>query len=310
MQSYKVFGLHVLSEFALGLDETTSNEPPQAEERVVIRRGSGDIRMGFESGELIAKLGSGDAGYEVRRHEGKHVATFGRSARVTIDVDRGEIEAVGDAKALPSILPNAGLALYCVLKRKCMLHASAFCADGVAYAIAGGSGAGKTTMLGLVCAAGGSAFTDDTLRVECSERGVLSWGGLATLRMRPTAAQVAALLSSIEPRRSVDGRLELDVARHCTSPRALGAIWFPALTPGAARVELRRLSRSAGFAHAMDAIRVRGLLDRELMARQVTLLAELCRAVPTFEVRIPPGPPFPSAWGHELIALASRLEPN
>lgn len=199
--------------------------------------------------------------------------------RVDVDVDpAGSLEVVGDRivrTALPFGLDRLGHDL---------LHASAVQAGATTIAIAGAPGSGKSTLVALFCADGGSLISDDQLRVELGPDGVICHPGLGTIRLRPAVAHVAALMD--RPANATwDGRTAVSPGVHRSARPRLDALVLPAVVDGAPAIEplspaqaLMRLAASRADPR-----------DATGRTRRFHLHASLVERMPAFGVRLPRG---------------------
>lgn len=299
---YDLLGLNVRSELPLAAEQSADGV---YQEQLQVRLGLSSDPASFADGELVARLGNGADGYEVRRAAGLLLARFGESALLAIDPNRGLLRAAGSPDLLAYVVPNTGLALYLMARGSSVLHASAVEWRGRVHAVLGATKAGKTTLSALLCAAGATLVTDDTLRVALEEGGhVTCWGGTRRLRLRPSAAEVVTCLPVAPLSHSPDGRVVLDVPLPKVSPWRLQSLWFPRPGHDVLRPDLVPLTRSAALERLLEAARVRGLCEPALLAAQFRRFAALARSLPAFEARLPWGPPFQASWGQTLLGAA------
>jgi len=303
--NYELLGLGVRSELRLDAEESLT-PLSLGYDRCEVRLERETDARAFAGSELVARLGSGADGYEIRRSSGVLLAQFGDHTRLAIDVAAGVLHASGDPAALPYVIPNAGLSLYLVARKHLMLHASAVEHGGRAHALLGPSHSGKTTLAALLCAAGATLFSDDTLRVRVAPP-VVVWGGTRSLRLRPSAVELAHALPGAARGLSRDGREVLVVPAPKASELGLASLWFPRPAREVTRPELVPVVPSAALERLLACTRLRGLTDRALLAEQFRDLGELARSVPAFEARVPWGPPFDARWGEALLQSVDAM---
>ncbi len=281
---YAVHGLGVLSDLELPLERSSEDGDPA----VVIRRTRElPVPDAPAPGSSLGSLGAppqrvwwtldGDT-YRVRFGGLCELRLAPPWQLVEVDVDpRGPAEVIGDRivrTALPFGLERLGHDL---------LHASAVRVGSTTVAIAGAPGTGKSTLVALFCADGGSLISDDQLRVEIGPDGVRCHPGLATIRLRPAVAEVAALMG--RPASATwDGRAAVSPGLH-RGTRDLDALVLPAVADGAPAVE--RLSPAQAVMRlASSRADPRDAIGR---TRRFHLHATLLERMPAFGVRLPRG---------------------
>lgn len=302
---YSALGVTLTSELALPLP---MREPPNAADAVLVDRGLRWSELDWSQAAAVARIGDQNSGYEIRRATPSvYLARLAGGGALGVDSKLGQIALSNDSPALVHVAVNLGLAIYLVARGECVLHAAAFTWEGRAHALVGGSRAGKSTLAAIVCWAGALAISDDTLRVRSSlEKSAVCYGGTVSLRLRPSASELAGLAANGAARVSVDGRTVIDLPWSTRAQEPLASIWFAHSDPNLVEPALVRLSGSETFQRLIDGIRIRGLADRSLMERQLSALAILAQQVPAFEAHVPHGPPFEKWWGELLLSRLSR----
>lgn len=170
------------------------------------------------------------------------------------------------------------------------LHASAVAIGGRAVAFLAPKGSGKSTLAIALAAAGGRFVTDDTLPVRPGEAPTVS-EGIQRARLRHDSA-MHLLDRSRYARAGIDGKHLSRLAAHqiWTGDAPLAALYIlaPRAASGAAvRAERRLLPlRPAAMAVAGHA-KVGALLGREMGGAVLCRAAELVRALPVYELRLP-----------------------
>ena len=283
---YAVHGLEVLSDLELPLERSGAEADPG----VVIRRGRTlPVPDAPAAGASLGSLGMppqrvwwtlDGAAYRIRFGGLCEIRLAPPWQRIDVDVDpAGPAEVMGDRivrTALPFGLERLGHEL---------LHASAVQVDGTTIAIAGAPGTGKSTLVALLSADGGSLISDDQLRVELGPDGVRCHPGLATIRLRPAAAELAELMG--HPARAAwDGRTVVSPGlEHGTHD--LDALVLPAVVDGEPAPFVERLGPAQAMMHlAGSRADPRDAVGR---TRRFHLHAALLERIPAFGVRLPRG---------------------
>lgn len=250
------------------------------------------------AGEIFAELDVPGARYVARRgpfgvscdYAEWGRVLFGPDGSVTLSVRKGESET---ARAL---LSGSALALWLVAQSELVLHASTVAWDGCSVALVGGSAAGKTTLAAQCVIAGAQLVGDDVLRVGLD--GVVArWhAGARWLRLRVGSSSLLDGWPGRARRAEEDGRWVLEPGESSLSVSGpLDALVWPRLDAAARDFEVQRLPAAEGLRRLLLGPRVRGLSAADLLRAQFEKAAQLVRAVPCFEVTIPPGPPFANA---------------
>lgn len=301
---YRALGCTIHSELPLPL--RAHEHPPPGHETVVVKRHWGAGDLGWKEGHPVARIGDEKAGYEIRRSGASlYYARLSGHRFLTVDGNSREIHISNPSTALAHVAVNLGLALYLVARGNCVLHAAAFRWQNRAHAIVGPSRAGKSTLSTIVCWAGARPITDDTLRVVRGADSVICFGATESIRLRPSATELAELLNQPPSRPTEDGRTLLDLGSSNGAPEALASIWFAHPDPRVLEPDLVAMRPAQTFQRLVEGIRIRGLCERGLMGEQLRNLAWLAQEVPAYEARVPWGPPFKKTWGEALLAKLS-----
>lgn len=225
------------------------------------------------------------------------------SAETELDLEGRTITVRPDPRAVEGhwqlLLAGSGMAHAIAADGHSSLHASAIESDGRAIAFIGPSGTGKTTMAGVLCAAGARAVTDDVLRCEISGAEVACFRGGARLRLRPQAAALAEELQSAE--RTTDGRTSALAEPSPMARMPLAALVVPRPSREAGGLSVRRLRGREAAAELLRSPRLAGFIDPELATRHLDLCQELAARVPVLQATIPWGPPFHPDLAEQLI---------
>lgn len=304
---YGALGLRISSPIDLPLGPL----PPAPPEEHVLVGARPDLgRLPWQGSDVIARVGDERSGYEIRRtNPGVYLARF-KAGVLSVDSTLRQIEVSEDSPTLAHIAVNLGLSIYLMTLGHCVLHAAAFAWNGIAHAIVGCSGAGKSTLSALLSWAGAEIVSDDTLRVDHTGAETLCWGSSRRLRLRPSASTLAELMGASGVRLSIDGRTVIECPHTNKLHHPLASIWFVHSDPSITEARLVPLSPSETLRRGIEGIRIRGLQDRALMQHQLHKVAELGRALPAFEARVPWGPPFRREWGEQLLDETSGLSPS
>lgn len=171
------------------------------------------------------------------------------------------------------------------------LHASSVIIDGVAVAMCGPSGRGKSTLAAALSAAGHGLVTDDICRIGFSGDDALAFSGPSRLRLWPDAVRALGRSpESLEPGRPGHPKAVLIEPRQETGPMPLGAIIRLNVD---SRIDAPRIERLAGPSAVMPAeeiiyrIRLSRLLGRRIGVFQD--LTRLAAMVPVFRLVRPEG---------------------
>jgi energy-coupling factor transporter ATP-binding protein EcfA2 len=173
---------------------------------------------------------------------------------------------------------------------------------GEALAFVGPSGRGKSTLAALLCLAGAELITDDVLVVEATDA-VVCRGGATELRLRASAAPLAAASPEAATRTTADDRLALTADKALADTLPLRAIVIPAPSRTATQVEHRVVDPSTALFTLLSIPRVYGWRDPDVLRRDFTTLSALVNKVPVLDVVVPWGPPFDPAVGSALARL-------
>ncbi len=261
------------------------------------------------AGELLASMApGGEPFYDVWRCDGRYLLRFHGYADFLIDpalsAIRGHAHPGADPRMVAVFLEGSVLAILLVLRGELVLHASAVDGPEGVLALAGGSGAGKTSLAAGLCAGGAPLVTDDVLRLDLSHDPVLAYGGSTELRLRESLSEAASLLPGHPLRTTADGRSAVRVGAGLGEARPLRVILLPALCEGLQEPALRRLRGAEALMGLIATPRTAWCApqpQRDLLRH----LSRLVAHVPVFEARIPwrPGTAREAA-----ASLASAVE--
>lgn len=217
-----------------------------------------------------------------------------------------------DPAVLSVLVSGTLLAFVLGLRGAPVLHASAVQLASGALAVAGASGMGKSTLAALLCAGGGRLITDDLLRLDLSTRPPTCALGSTELRLRKSAAELAALFD-VPPasRLTGDARDALAIRPATREGVPLRAIVVPLPDRSGERAHpsVQRLDAKSALLLMMRFPRLLGWSDPQVIDRQFQQLADLVASVPVHVAQLPWGPPFPSALTGDLLTAIGLADP-
>ena len=215
---------------------------------------------------------------------------------VEVDATASRLVCHLDPSADPELaavyLEGAVLAFVLGMRGEPVLHASAVSCEtfgGRAIALAGGAGAGKSTVTALLCASGCSLVTDDLLRLGFAAGSAVARGGCRELRLRQGAASVLDAFAAPRPalRTTADGRLALRLDGDDRESVELAAVVLPWPDRRLTRVELERLAPAEALVYLAQSPKLEGWRSRDVLAMQLAALTRLVTATPVLRARIP-----------------------
>jgi len=268
------------------------------------------------AGELVAALDGPGARYAAALRGEALTVRFFATGEFEVDLARGAIvarPAPGRGEAMvPVLLAGNVLAIVLGLRGAAVLHASAVELNGAAIAFAGPTGAGKSTVAALMCAAGGAIIGDDAARVEEREGAPLVHHGPRELRLRPQAAAIAAHVGGATGT-TADGRVAVEARPATGAATRLGAIVFPSWPRGAREPSVARLPARQAVDSLLCCPRVTGWRALGPVRAHFVACAGIAQAVPAFRAELPQGrlhdPGLPDAL-RDALAAAGALEPQ
>lgn len=183
------------------------------------------------------------------------------------------------------------------------LHASAVAVDGVAVALAGPAGAGKSSTAAALAARGHPLVADDVLGLLAAEEGILAQPAYPHLRLWPDIVPAlygpGAELPPITPNWDKRG-VRLDGAFH-PDPLPLGAVYLLGRREAADAPRLERLGGVEAVLALVPNVYVGWFPDRAAQARELEALGRLARTVPVVRA-------VPHADPARLGALCAMIE--
>jgi hypothetical protein len=297
---YDLHGLRILSEIPLG--EPAQEDPhdltvswnregatPDAPALRVLADASWDGGRGYCHVETAV-------GFRLRFRDVCDVLVTPDRRSLTVQLTRG-----ADPGLIPILLEGNVLAILLLLAGECVLHASTVGVGNGAVAFVGGSGAGKSTLAALCCAAGAAFLTDDLLHVERDEGAFRCLPGGHEVRLRSAAASLATLFPDRPSRPTVDGRLAICLRDSSARSVRLAAVVIPVSTR-LTRAQIKRLTPLDAWTALMQAPRVLGLRDPELLRTDFETCSRLAQTVPVYHAEVSTGPPYERSLGADLLA--------
>lgn len=306
--TYSVHGLRVRSEVplpetALGADGLPDVDVRWGESRV--------IPAAPPEGRVLAARDPDDNGYIVTEDDDGYTIRYYAEYDFRISRDTGTIVVHIDPGTDPALAPLgiAGnvLATLLELRGECVLHASCVEVDGIALAVAGDSGMGKSTLAALFCAQGARLVAEDALRLELSNDEVVCYPGMGQIRLRPGAASLAEAFAPGMLGDTVDGRIGVNAERTRESTLRLGAVLIPGPTRDAQELSVRRLGQREALIALVSYPRVTGWELDSPVRRHFDVLARVAATVPVFDSTIPWGPPFVDGLVDQLLTEIALL---
>ena len=248
-------------------------------------------------GRILGELRDDGFGYwaaETRHDPARWTLRYTGICDVTLDRERKTITVHRSPQADPGLMPvfleGSVLAHALTAEGRLVLHASAVEVEGVALAIVGSPGAGKSTLAALLCAAGARLVADDALRVDATDSGTVCFPGSLGLRLRPAAASLGGRIEAAAVGETADGRVAVVPARSAAAPLRLGAVLVPELSREASTLDVRRLGAMEGLQELLSYPRLTMWRASEPIGRLFELTAEVAQGLPLYRARVPWGP--------------------
>jgi hypothetical protein len=187
-----------------------------------------------------------------------------------------------------------------------VVHAGAVEWNGLTIAVAGASGAGKSTSLALMCAQGAKLLAEDALRLDIRDDSVWGLSGCHEVRLRPRSLDVASLLN-VPVVTTPDARYSLRVPSAGVDSSRLDIVVFPEPSEECDQPSFEILTAQDALFRLLSYPRISGLCDQAAKAASFRSLARLAAHAPTVVARLPWGPPFPASLGAELLSSLERI---
>jgi hypothetical protein len=225
------------------------------------------------------------------------------------------LDPAADPELVAVYLEGAVLAFVLGMRGEPVLHASAISGGALGrfgVALAGGSGAGKSTVTALLCASGCSLVTDDLLRLGFVAGRPVARGGCRELRLRAGAEAVLDAFGMPRPdvRTTADGRLALRLDGDDRKSVELAAVVLPWPDRRLDNVVLERLAPAEALVELARAPKLVGWRSREVLQSQLDALTRLVELVPAFRARVPWVPMPTSAGAEELVSALACAMPR
>jgi hypothetical protein len=317
LQLYSIHGLLVESELPLaatavgggpGAPANGTEDGPVPDYRI----SEGEVRVASRvrpPGRLLAELCDGELGYWVTEDAGdpdRWTLRYAGVCDVILDRGRRSIVVHRCPDAVPGMVEvfvgGSVLAHALSADGRLVMHASAVEVSGQALAIAGPSGAGKSTLAALLCAGGARLVADDALRCEVRNGAALCFPGARTIRLRPSAAALAARIGGGGVDQTADRRLAVSPASSADASLRLRSIVVPLLSSDAEALEVERLGAMDGLIELIQHPRLAHWRASEQIAGLFGRTAELAQVVDVFRATVPWGQPLPADLAGELLS--------
>jgi hypothetical protein len=302
--TYALHGLLVRSEFPL--QGPVVGDLPRRPDFVVIDGGPRDNATP-PIGRTLAEVRLPNFRFsatENARRPGHLILHYAAIGDFMIDRYAGTITVLSDTddgRALvPIILEGSVLAYLLTVDGELTLHASAVEAGGRALALAGGTGAGKSTVAALLCAVGARLVSDDVLRVSVAGGQARCFLGTSMLHLRPAATSIAERIPATSVEETPDGRLGIVPPRPDRTLLPLEAIVIPSLSEEAPGLSVERLRARDALVKLLSYPRHIGWRANGPVRTHFDGVARLAKLVPVYRATIP-GPPFHTALGRGLL---------
>lgn len=187
-----------------------------------------------------------------------------------------------------------------------VLHAGAVTWEGLTIAVAGCSGAGKSTSLAMMCAHGARVLAEDTLRLDV--RGPQVWGlsGSHELRLRARSLDVVSGLNAAVVFTG-DGRYGVRTRSADVDAARVDVVVIPQPSRDCDRLRLEVLDPKDALMRLMSYPRILGCCRATEKRALFKAAARLSAQAPTVVARLPWGPPFPTELGAELLLSVDDL---
>jgi len=261
-----------------------------------------EVELDYVLADLDGELPEGEPASALQTAGGGYVATsagdalwirFHGTAEFTVEPGRRRIgvRSLPGARAgmVDVLLTGNVLALALGLVGAAVLHASTVAIDGTLVAFAGGSGAGKSTAVALMCRTGAALFGDDTLRVESD--GVTAHRGIAEVRLRAGSVSLARTLSG-PARVTADERQAIVLPMAPLAIGRLASVVLPRWRRGVEGVTVARVPARRALTMLLSVPRVAGWSLQGPIRANFSASAAMAREVPVFTAELPFGMPF------------------
>ncbi len=252
-----------------------------------------DVPDDLPLGDVLAHLtdpGRDRRLYTVVRQRDRFLLRFHRLAEFDVAADLRTATyhpAPSSDAGFASVLAVGMLAsTLLMLRGQPVLHGSAVEDDGVAIALVGASGMGKSTLCTLLCQTGSALVTDDVLVVESPATTPVCRTGAVESRLRSGASYLLAEGGSTS-RTTADGRLTFSPGLRARDRLPLAAIGVPYPTRGCQVVTAEHLSKTEAMLELLRFPRIVGWQDASTLAKHFDFLATLVDRVPVMRLRIP-----------------------
>ncbi|MCA1726781.1 MAG: hypothetical protein LC722_03735 [Actinobacteria bacterium] len=194
----------------------------------------------------------------------------------------GHVRVTPDVTAEPPVVPMlvCGSLASAILSARgeCLLHANVVAVERGGIALVGGSGAGKTTLSGILCAAGARLVTEDLLRLRFDGDRPWCLPGITELRFRGPAAELADAFPASARVVAGDGRVAVRLPHGPGAP--LASVVVPVPDREGDRVRSERVAGSDALMELLRYPRAAGWEERALRIARMRTLGRVARTAP------------------------------
>lgn len=264
-----------------------------------------DWERAVPSGAPVVACRPGAPGYVAWRANGEYLLRLPNTCDFAISAAGDRIDVCPASGADSGLVPlwTAGLALAfaVTIRGGLVLHASAFRVGQATFAVAGRSGAGKTTIAALATAAGCPLLADDALRVEASGNQWVAHAASNELRLRNGGDRFGALFSSGSS--SVDNRWLVRPPHAGAGPFPVSRLLFPVMDERAVQMELVKLNAQEAAIELLRGQRFGAWTDPAILQRCTCAVAQLARGVRATRIALPRAHCLDRDMARQLVAL-------
>jgi len=296
---YFVGGFHIVTDLTLPGARKIGGDVSPDDLQLDVHTGTSPIPKTTPDGDVLAEYRQGDYGHCVVRTPSHLLFRLFGSCDFHITHDLRTVTAIHNDGVADDLLATwccgALLSTLTVLSGSWAIHAGAIeFPDGTGLAFAGGSGAGKTTLVAACCLLGSKLVTDDVLIINFREaERVEACGGCTELRLRRPATELGHLPETWPSRVTADGRLAVRPPIIGSEQARLGRIVIPSRSESPT-LQVRRLTGAEAFMELAKYPRTAGWIEPRILASRFHILSSLVRGTTVWRAEIPVGAPVQS----------------